>query len=373
MAQVTYLGHGGRFATQNGNFTPTFTGLSLLAGDLVVVIGSIAANARTVTAPAGWSATTYARDSTATNGPSLFFAWKAWASGDADPLMTVGGTSTPGAGIVATIYAWRNADTTTGPTFGTVFSSGSTTTSNVGPVTGVAVTGLGLGLVVGGWQSDLGSGNSSATGYTFDNDDEHTTATLKISYFILEKAVSSATTSSVTVTGNPTAAATAAGVQVAIHEAAAAPSFSGTVALSGSGTLRLTAVGSVALSGSGTLTALGTAVGAKGTLATSGTGTVTFSTVTVFAGRAALSGSSRLQIFGSGRNADAVGSVTLSGSGALALNSGIGVDPLGTAPFGGHFNTGKLWYGNGTTWVDRTSFVFQWDGSTWTAIPVIFY
>lgn len=217
MTQVSFVGSGTGAAAQNGNVTPSLPA-GLNVGDLLLVVGVIADSGRTFSAPAGWSSTTYARDTSSSSGPSLFMAWKAYASGDSDPTMTIGGTSAPGSGVRVVCLAYRNANVTTGPTFGSVYTSGATTGTDVGAISGVAVSGLGLALAIGGWAQDY-STPPSASGWTLDNSSENASATLTCSYGVLENAVNSATSSSVTITGHPTSNTTRSGIQVAINEA----------------------------------------------------------------------------------------------------------------------------------------------------------
>jgi hypothetical protein len=108
-------------------------------------------------------------------------------------------------------------------------------------------------------------------------------------------------------------------VGVEVLAAGGGSSFSGSLGLSGSGTLSLAGTpgetGSLALSGGGTLTT--SAVPAiPGTLSLSGAGALTGAGKPAFAGSVALSGSGSLTLVGS---VAYVGSATLSGSGTLTL------------------------------------------------------
>lgn len=123
---------------------------------------------------------------------------------------------------------------------------------------------------------------------------------------------------SLTANGSPSAAGSlplsGSGTLVGVGS----PSLSGTLSTSGSGTLapvgRPTVSGAAGLSGSGSLTASGTP-SAAGALGTSGTGTLTFSAAGSGAGSVALSGTGTLSLQGS---PGASGTVLVTGSGTLS-------------------------------------------------------
>lgn len=250
MAQVTYVGAGTRATGVNGLVSPTLPA-GLAAGDLMICFGAIAAPARNYPSPAGWATTTYISNSAATDGPRIFCSWKAYASGDTDPTWTTGGTSKPGSGVVAQIFAWRNADSIAGPTFGTGYTSGTTTGTDVGPVAGVPITGLGEALVFGAWASGYTTGPNQPSGWSNVVNQTTTGATVNVSIGLFSKDVSASTSPSVTIPGNPTTACTRAGVQVGINEGTVVANLdklrvgSGTVKLyAGSTTVNKAYVGS---------------------------------------------------------------------------------------------------------------------------------
>jgi hypothetical protein len=273
VAQVSFVAAGAQAANTNGSVTPALPA-GITDGDLLLVVVATAAPARTFTAPAGWSTTTYATNSQA-NGPRLAFAWKSYVTGDTAPLMTAGGTGVAGSGVVGKVLAYRNADTTAGPTFGTAYSSGATTGTTTGTIGGVAVTGLGLALLIGVWDNSK-STTATAAGWTLDTDASGTAATVNVSWAVLEEAVSSSSSAGTAIVGHPTAAATMAGIQIGLNST----DGSGTVALTGGGVLSVSGVGNpdgsgtVALTGGGVLTVTGGAAG-SGTVALTGGGTLT--------------------------------------------------------------------------------------------------
>jgi hypothetical protein len=214
VAQVSFVAAGAQAANTNGSVTPALPA-GITDGDLLLVVVATAAPARTFTAPAGWSTTTYATNSQA-NGPRLAFAWKSYVTGDTAPLMTAGGTGVAGSGVVGKVLAYRNADTTAGPTFGTAYSSGATTGTTTGTIGGVAVTGLGLALLIGVWDNSK-STTATAAGWTLDTDASGTAATVNVSWAVLEEAVSSSSSAGTAIVGHPTAAATMAGIQIGLN------------------------------------------------------------------------------------------------------------------------------------------------------------
>jgi hypothetical protein len=214
MTQVAFVASGTKGTGTNSSVTPTLPA-GVTDGDMLLCLGMIAAPARTYTGPAGWSSTTYFTN-TSTNGPRLWCAWKIYASGDTNPTFSPGGTSLAGAGAAAEIFAFRNADPS-GPTFGTTYTSGSTTGNNVGPITTVTVNGLGIAVAMAGWSDDYTTGPSQPSGWNNWSNQKTTAATVNVSYGVFDKVLTGAS-SSVTVSGTPTAAATRAGIQIAIHE-----------------------------------------------------------------------------------------------------------------------------------------------------------
>ena len=256
MSQVTFVAAGAQTTSTNGNVTPALPA-GIADNDLLLVVWSISDNARTITAPTGWSTATYARDTAASNGPSLGFVWKACVvATDTAPLLTIGGTSHAGAGVTAKVFAYRNADVTVGPVFGSTFTSGTTTGTSVGAISGVSVTGLGLALAIGAWADNWTSAPSTPSGWTLETNGNNSGATIGNSWAVFDKATNNTTSASVTISGTPAASTTRCGVQIAINE--------GTQTWSGS--LTATGVGSSSLSGFDTISASATtATGAGST------------------------------------------------------------------------------------------------------------
>lgn len=122
---------------------------------------------------------------------------------------------------------------------------------------------------------------------------------------------------------------------------AGTPAIPGTVATSGSGSLSFTAtpneVGAAAFSGSGTLTFAGTPA-IPGTVTLSGSGTLTATGVVVFVGSATLSGSGSLVLVATPSITAAAalsGAGTLSGTGTPSAPGSVAYSGSGALSFGG--------------------------------------
>jgi hypothetical protein len=374
---VSFVGAGTRATNTNGNITPTLP-TGLLTGDLLIAWAQSASSAITFTPPSGWSTLTTIVDS---SGPTLSIFWKAYASGDADPLLTKVGSAS-GATVLGKVVAYRNADVTTGPVNGTAYNTGATAGANAGPISGVAVTGDGRVLLLAAWGDDYGTAPATPSGWTLIvNDTAGSTA--GVSYHASDQSVVGASSSAVTVTGHPTANATRVGVQIAINEGTAQASASGSLTLSGAptpsgaasatGSLTLggTATGSKPASGTGSLTLGGTAT----PLGPNTTGQLTLGGAPAAQARATASGT--LTLAGSAtaqaRAPGATGVLSLSGTPApKAAAAASGSLSLSGAPVQASFRF-QVW--TGTAWKPITPLV--WDGATWrsditvTVVPAI--
>src|SRR3954469_25536220 len=132
MTAVAYVDHGTRAVSTNGNITPALPTTGLADGDLLIAWAIIESNIRSYTTPpSGWNFLGSVVDSS--GGPGLFFHYKFYASGDADPL-EAGTGSDPGASVVGNIAIFRNAGV---PVLGTAYNTGATTGANAGPISGV--------------------------------------------------------------------------------------------------------------------------------------------------------------------------------------------------------------------------------------------
>ncbi len=169
---VTHVATGAAATANNASVTPAIPS-GLQAGDLLYCVGVVRAPARTFSAPTGWSATTYATN-TSTNGPRLFFSYARYTAGMSNPTFTAGGTSLTGADVIATILAFRGANPTGNPiTAGTTYSSGSTTGTSIGPIPGVASPAGGYQLAIGGIADDINT-PGALSGYTLLTSPEST-------------------------------------------------------------------------------------------------------------------------------------------------------------------------------------------------------
>lgn len=396
MTQVVFVASGTAQNTTNGSVNSLAFPAGITDGDLLIAVIFISAPARTYTAPAGWSTTVTAQN-TSTNGPTIHVSTRVYVSGDTAPTFTAGGTSLPGAGVTARMLAYRNAGTSV--TLGTTYTSGATTGTSVGSITGVSVTGLGLALSLGAWSTSWTSAPSTPSGWTSDDTQETTASTVNIAAGVFEIAVNNTTSASVTIVGNTTAA-TRVGVQIAIPEGAAS-AFSGTVALSGSGTVAPTAgtvttSGAVALSGVGTDIFSSALMSAAGTLGTSGSGTLTATGSAVYLGAVGLSGAGTLSATGV-----RTGVVGLSGAGALSfsgakptLKGTVGLTASGSLGLTGiQIVSGSVRFGTigtlatsagkpkfigavglsstGTLVLRRSVPVYQWNGTAWMPLSIV--
>lgn len=384
MTTVSYVGGGTRAVSINGNVTPTIPA-GVADGDLLIAWATIASPTRTyLTAPSGWTALT-SITSSATNGPGLYVYWKRYSTGDADPLFS-GTGSDAGAGVVAKCIAYRNADVTTGPVAGTTYNTGATTGSNAGPISGVAVSGDGRALILAAWANGYTTAPATPSGWTNVLNDK-SAGTNPVSYASDDISVNGATSASVTITATPTAAASRVGVQIAIPEGA--QNYTGTLAVTSTGTLSLgassmSASGSLAVSSTGTLS-LGGKPGDVGSLAITSTGTLSLGGTPAAKNTLAITSTGTLSLFAG--NAQGTLAITSTGTLALAPSSmtakgALSITSTGTLSLGGKpitkgilvltgvglltlsaLITTRLKWWDGAAW--QPTVIRYWDGAAW--------
>lgn len=314
-------------APRNGTTSHTVSFTPATSGNLLVCV---AEGAVTSTTPTGW---TLPANGSAVNNTGLYVWYKTATASESSFSTTHNGSNYPAAFVVYEFLA------------GSAFVKSATANNLATGAANPALTGLtGTNLTFGAIGVDDTASNAyvstawSGTGSPVEDVDLAVADSGTDGYGLSVAYVESNTATSF----QPTGAATQTGTAVtkealtfAVNVVAPSGSaFSGSVALSGSGSL--TGAGKPATSGSTPLTGTGSlALGGKpsttGTVAASGTGTLTLSGAPNAAGSLALGGTGTLS-FSSGTGY--TGTLNLSGTGSLALTGT--PKPAGTITLGGN-------------------------------------
>lgn len=300
-------------------------------GDLLVAIqiADSDGTAAALTAPTGW--TSAASITPTAMGPAKVWTKTAASEGTS---YSFGGGATSASEVAILAFTAGTWNTTT--PLASITWGGSTTssTSHVAP----SITGVAGGELVCAFASQGGALTRTAPSGMTERTDSSVSSWASLETTTLDLAAAGATG---TKTATASASLSYASLSFLVSPAAGAPSFSGTTALTGSGTLSLSGApkptGALTLSGSGTLALSG--VGATssftgtltlaasgslslagraavtGTLGLSGSGSLSLSGRPVHTGTLARTGSGTLTLF----NGALGGSLSLSGSGTLTV------------------------------------------------------
>jgi hypothetical protein len=295
-------------APRNGTTSHTVAFTSATAGNLLV---AVVEGAVTSTTPAGWTLPT---NGSAVSNSGLYVWYKTATAAEASFSTTHNGSNYP---ITAVVYEFPAGSTWVGAASSTGGAAGAANPN----LTGLTGTNLLFGA---NGLDNTGTSTISAvwsgTGSPIEDVDTSVPLSgtdgcwLGVAY--VESSTATSFQPTATVTNAPTSKEA---LTFAVKVAAGSSAFTGSVALSGAGSLvgtgKPAVTGSTAPSGAGAL-ALGGSPAASGTVSPSGTGTLALSGVANAAGSLTLGGAGSLA-FSAGTGY--TGSLNLSGAGGLAL------------------------------------------------------